>query len=49
MGAGAGAIVGASVITTHMLLQKPAEAKIERGTDIVFSLTEPMDLLPTRN
>ncbi len=49
VGAGAGALVGAGVVTTHLLLQKPAQAKIETGSEVVFSLTEPMDLLPTRN
>ncbi len=49
VGAGAGALVGAGAVTTHLLLQKPAQARIEQGSEIVFSLTEPMDLLPTRN
>jgi hypothetical protein len=49
VGAGAGAIVGASMVTTHLLLQKPAQANIAEGSELVFSLTEPMDLLPTRN
>lgn len=49
VGAGAGAIVGTGLVTTHMLLQKPAPAKLEQGSEVVFSLTEPMDLLPTRN
>ncbi len=49
VGAGAGAIVGASVVTTHLLLQKPSDAKVEEGSEIVFSLTEPMELMPTRN
>ena len=49
VGAGAGALVGAGVVTTHLLLQKPQEARVEEGSEIVFSLTEPMDLLPTRN
>ena len=49
VGAGAGALVGAGLVTTHLLLQKPAQAQIEEGSEIVFSLTEPMDLLPTRN
>jgi hypothetical protein len=49
VGAGAGAIVGTGLVTTHMLLQKPAAAKLEQGSEVVFSLTEPMDLLPTRN
>ena len=49
VGAGAGALVGAGMVTTHLLLQKPGEAHIDRGAEVVFSLTEPMDLLPTRN
>ena len=49
VGAGAGALVGAGLVTTHLLLQKPAQAQIEEGSELVFSLTEPMDLLPTRN
>ncbi len=49
VGAGAGAIVGAGIVTTHLLLQKPQEAKIEEGSEVIFSLSEPMDLLPTRN
>ncbi len=49
VGAGAGAIVGAGVVTTHLLLQKPSQAHIAEGSEIVFSLTEPMDLMPTRN
>ena len=49
VGAGAGALVGAGLVTTHLLLQKPAQTKIEEGSELVFSLTEPMDLLPTRN
>ncbi len=49
VGAGAGAIVGASLVTTHLLLQKPAQANIAEGSELVFSLTEPMDLVPTRN
>ena len=49
IGAGAGALVGAGVVTTHLLLQKPEQARVEQGSEVVFSLTEPMDLLPTRN
>lgn len=49
VGAGAGALVGAGVVTTHMLLQKPAPTSLQTGSEIVFSLTEAMDLLPTRN
>ena len=49
VGAGAGALVGAGAVTTHLLIQKPAQAELEEGTEVVFSLTEPMELLPTRN
>ncbi|WP_124849719.1 hypothetical protein [Acidipila sp. EB88] len=49
VGAGAGALVGAGIVTTHMLLQKPQSAHVEQGSEVVFSLTEPMELLPTRN
>lgn len=49
IGAGAGAIVGTGLVTTHLLLQKPNQAMLEEGSELVFSLTEPMNLLPTRN
>ncbi len=49
VGAGAGALVGAGIVTTHLLLQKPEAAQIAQGAEITFSLTEAMDLLPTRN
>jgi hypothetical protein len=49
VGAGAGAIVGAGMVTTHLLLQKPSQARLERGAGVVFSLTEPMALIATKN
>jgi hypothetical protein len=48
-GAAAGALVGAGIVTAHLLIQHPHEARVEQGSEITFSLTEPMDLLPTRN
>jgi hypothetical protein len=48
-GALAGSIVGAGLVTTHLLLQHPTAAVVPAGSEIVFSLTEPMDLTPTRN
>jgi len=48
-GAAAGALVGAGIVTAHLLIQHPHEARVEEGSEITFSLTEPMDLLPTRN
>lgn len=48
-GALVGSLVGAGVITTHLLLQHPQIAEVPKGAIVTFSLTEPMDLLPTRN
>ena len=49
VGAATGAIVGAGLVTAHLLLQHPHQASVEQGSEITFSLAEPMDLLPTRN
>ena len=49
VGAGVGALVGAGIVTAHLLLQHPHQANVEQGAEVTFSLTEPMDLLPTRN
>ncbi|HET8636100.1 MAG TPA: hypothetical protein VFL96_04545 [Acidobacteriaceae bacterium] len=48
-GALAGTIIGAGLVTTHLLLQHPDDASIPAGSDITFSLTEPLYLIPTRN
>jgi hypothetical protein len=48
-GALAGSLVGAGLVTTHLLLQHPEAAVIPAGSEIVFSLTEPLDMTPTRN
>jgi hypothetical protein len=48
-GAAAGAIVGAGIITTHLLLQHPQQAHVSEGEEVTFSLTEPMELVATRN
>lgn len=48
-GALAGSIVGAGIVTTHLLLQHPEAATIPAGSEIDFSLTEPLDMTPTRN
>jgi hypothetical protein len=45
----AGSLVGAGVVTTHLLLQHPTAAVVPAGSEIIFSLTEPMELTPTRN
>ncbi len=48
-GAGVGSLVGAGLVTTHIFLQHPQEADLPRGSVLVFSLTEPMELTPTKN
>lgn len=48
-GALAGSLVGAGVITTHLLLQHPEAATVPAGSEVDFSLTEPLDMTPTRN
>ena len=48
-GALGGALIGAGVVTTHLLLQHPRQARLERGSEVTFSLSEPMDLVPPRN
>jgi hypothetical protein len=49
VGAGVGTLVGAGAVTTHLLLQDPQAAKLPQGTLLVFALTEPMGLTPTKN
>jgi len=48
-GAVAGSLVGAGVITAHLLLQHPSAAVVPKGSIVTFSLTEAMELTPTRN
>ncbi len=48
-GALVGSLIGAGVITAHMLMQHPEMAEVPKGSVVTFSLTEPMDLMPTRN
>jgi hypothetical protein len=48
-GALAGSLVGAGLVTTHLLLQHPEAAVVPAGSEIIFSLTEPLDLTPTKN
>lgn len=49
VGAGVGTVVGAGLVTTHMFLQHPQEANLPKGSELIFSLTEPMALTPTKN
>jgi hypothetical protein len=49
IGAGVGTLVGAGAVTTHMLLQNPQAVRLPEGTLLVFSLTQPMNITPTKN
>lgn len=48
-GALVGTVVGAGVITAHLLVQPPSAVELPKNADVVFSLTQPMQLTPTRN
>lgn len=45
VGALAGGIVGAGVVTAHLLISHP-QAKLESGTVLILTLSEPMSLVP---
>lgn len=45
VGALAGGLVGAGVVTAHLLASHP-QATLETGTVLLFTLTEPLDLIP---
>lgn len=49
VGAAAGSLVAASAVTAHLLLQQPQAADLPQGSVLIFSLTEPMGLTPTKN
>lgn len=44
-----GSVVGAGLVTTHILLQHPDTAVVPAGSEIIFGLNEPLTLVPTRN
>ena len=44
-GAATGGLIGAGAITVHLLVNHP-QATLESGTTIVFTLTEPLDMVP---
>jgi hypothetical protein len=48
-GALVGSLVGAGIITAHLLIQHPNAVEIPQNAEVVFSLTQPMELTPTRN
>lgn len=45
VGALAGTIVGAGVVTTHLLVSHP-QARLDEGTVLDFMLTEPLNMVP---
>ena len=45
LGALAGTIIGASVISVHLLVSHP-QATLENGTVLLFTLSEPLNLVP---
>lgn len=44
-----GSLVGAGAVSAHMLVQPPSALNLPRDTEIVFSLTRPMELTPLRD
>ncbi|MGD0901966.1 MAG: hypothetical protein ABR924_03395 [Terracidiphilus sp.] len=44
-GAATGGLIGAGAVTVHLLVNHP-QATLEAGTTIVFTLTEPLDMVP---
>ncbi len=45
-GAAAGGLIGAGVVTVHLLVSHP-QATLESGTNMMLTLTEPLDMVPT--
>jgi hypothetical protein len=45
VGALAGSLIGAGVVTAHLLISHP-QATLEPGTTLVFTLTQPLNLVP---
>jgi hypothetical protein len=47
VGALAGSMIGAGVVTTHLMVSHP-QATLEPGTAMIFTLTEPLQMATTR-
>jgi hypothetical protein len=45
VGAVTGSLIGASVVTAHLLISHP-QATLETGTTLLFTLTEPLSMVP---
>jgi hypothetical protein len=48
VGALTGSLIGAGVVTTHLMVDHP-QAALEPGSVLLFTLTEPMNLMPATN
>jgi len=48
VGALTGSLIGAGIVTTHLMVDHP-QATLEPGSVLLFSLTEPMNLMPATN
>lgn len=48
VGALTGSLVGVGIVTTHLMVDHP-QATLEPGAILLFSLTEPMNLMPATN
>jgi len=48
VGALTGSLIGAGVVTTHLMVDHP-QATLEPGSVLLFTLTEPMNLMPATN
>ena len=44
-GAVTGGLIGAGAVTVHLLVSHP-QATLESGTTMIFTLTEPLDMVP---
>jgi hypothetical protein len=48
VGALTGSLIGAGVVTTHLMVSHP-QATLEPGATLLFTLTEPLNLMPASN
>ena len=48
VGALTGTLIGAGVVTTHLMVDHP-QARLDPGSLLLFTLTEPMNLMPATN
>ena len=48
VGAVTGGLIGAGAITVHLMVNHP-QATLEAGAPLLFTLTEPLDMIPAEN